>query len=272
MKPIFNTIAIASLMGLGLVGCGGDKAAETTPTTPAAETQAAPKPATGKKYTVITTGTADPFSMKDEKGILSGIDVDVIRAIGEAEGFEVEFFEEPWQKILPTIEAKQYDIAINGINYSDERNEKYGLSKPYFYNPSALMYKADSQVKPTKLEELSGLTVSVMKDAKQDLEVSAINGAKLDRMPNLYTAYKNMVQGKSQVVAYDMAVMQSLVNKHKDVPVTIVPYEDKSNKNTFNIFIVHKDNQELLQKINSGLDKLQQSGKIDEIRKKYVGE
>lgn len=257
------------LASVGLAGCG-ENATETTATQPTPATTAPAQ--AGTKYTVITTGTADPFSMKDEHGGMSGLDVDIIKAVGEVEGFSVEFFELPWQQVLPAIEDKEYDIAINGINYSDDRNSKYGLTNPYFYNPSAFMYKKDASVRPTTLAELEGIMVAVMESSKQDIEATAINGAKVVRTPNLYTAYKKMVSGEAQVVAYDLAVMQSLTKKHNNTGVVFVPYEDKANKNTYNVFVVHKENQALLNKINSGLDKLQKSGKLDEIRKKHLGE
>lgn len=279
MKFSINTLLAVSLMTFGLVGCGektvSEPAAETTnagntTTTPAASEPA--QPSIGVKYTVVTTGTAEPFSLKDERGALSGIDVDLINEIAKTEGFAVEFFELPWQQVLPAIEKGEYDIAINGINYSDERAAKYGVSNPYLYNPSAFMYKKDAPKQPMTLAEASGLTVAVMKDAKQDLEVSSVSGANVVHETNLYSAYKAMLSGKAQVVAYDMTVMQSLVKKHNDTSVSIVPYEDKSNKNTYNIMIVNKNNQELLTKINTGLDKLGKNGKLDEIRAKYLSE
>lgn len=273
MKFSLKTFLATSLMTIGLMGCG-DKTPTEAPasTTNTTEASAAPQPTTGKKYTVVTTGTAEPFSFKDERGTLTGIDVDLINEIGKVEGFAVEFFELPWQQVLPAVERGEYDIAINGINYSDERAEKYGVSKPYLYNPSAFMYKKDAMKKPMTLAEATGLSVAVMKDSKQDLEVSSVAGANVLRETNFFNAYKAMSNSKAQVVAYDMTVMQSLVKKMNDTSVTIVPYEDKSNKNTYNIMIVNKNNQELLTKINAGFDKLSQNGKLDEIRIKYLGE
>lgn len=274
----------AMCLALFLTGCGESSAPETT-AKPAQTEQPAPatteqKPEAtagtgalaGKTFSVVTTGTAAPFSLRDERGVLTGIDIEIIEAIAASGGFKIEFYEQPWQKILPAIENGDYDIAMNGINYSDERNEKYGLTNPYVYNPSALMYKKDAEVKPTKLEELSGLTIAVMKDAKQDGEVTPVPKTTIVRESNLYMAYKALVQGGVNVVAYDMAVMQSLVKEHNDQTVTIVPYEDKSNKATYNIFVVNKKNTELQQALNDGLDKLKANGKLDEITKKYLGE
>ena len=111
-----------------------------------------------------------------------------------------------------------------------------------------------------------------MVDSKQAIELSAINGIKLETTPNFYGAYKGFAQGQYQAMAYDMAVMKSLTLRYNDTTNVIVPYESESNKNAYNVFIVHKDNQELLQTLNSGLAKLKQNGKLDEIRKKYIGE
>lgn len=66
--------------------------------------------------------------------------------------------------------------------------------------------------------------------------------------------------------------MQHLAKEHKDTSVTITPYEDKSDKATYNVFIVKQDNQELLGKLNAGLEKIKANGKLDAISKAYVGE
>lgn len=272
MKFSLNAILATSLMSFGLVGCGDKAPSETSNTTNTTTSAEAPQPTSGKKYTVLTTGTAEPFSFKDERGTLTGIDIDLINEIAKVEGFSVEVFELPWQRVLPAIEKGEYDIAVNGINYSEERATNYGVSNPYLYNPSAFMYKKDAVKKPTTLAEATGLTVAVMKDAKQDLEVSSVAGANVLRETNFYNAYKAMLGGKAQVVAYDMTVMQSLIKKLNDTSVSIVPYEDKSNKSTYNVMIVNKNNQELLTKINSGLEKLTQNGKLDEVRVRYLGQ
>lgn len=282
MKVVFGG---AVLLVLTLTGCGESSPApstnaqppaeQTTASTPTPEENKAPvqvSPLAGKTLSVITTGTASPFSFKDEKGALKGIDIEIVEAVAASEGFKVNFFEKPWQEVLPSIERGEYDIAVNGINYSDERNEKYGLTDPYFYNPSAFMYKIDAASKPAKLTDLKGLTVAVMKDAKQDGEVSAIDGAVPVRETNLFMAYKALATNKVDVVVYDMAVMQSLLKEHRDDSVTVVPYEDKSIKGTNNVFIVNKHHPELLGAFNNGLAKLSASGKLSDIAKKYVGE
>lgn len=281
MRLVFGSTMLIALM---LAGCGESATPETTSAKPPAEpsTQSTPQnepqasmqdsPLANKTFSVVTTGTASPFSFRNEKGGLKGIDVDIIKAIAHAQGFQVTFFEKPWHDVLLGIESGEYDIAMNGINYSDERNEKYALTDPYFYNPSALMYKQELVAQPTKLADLAGMSVAVMKSSKQDDEVSAIAKTQVQRETNFYMAYKALVQNKVQVVAYDMAVMQSLVKEYDDKTVTIVPYEDKTNKATYNIFVVHKDNQVLQQALNDGLAKLRSDGKLDEIAKQYIGE
>lgn len=220
---------------------------------------------------VVTTGTAAPFSTRDKQGVLEGIDVDVMHAIGDLEGFQVEFFQEPWQKVLPNITSGKYHIAVNGINYTEERNQQYGVSVSYLDNPSAFMYRAENLNPPKYLADLHNLSVGVMADSKQDTQVSSVEGSHIVRYTNMYLAYKAMAKGEIDVVAYDMPAMQQLSNNYAEFAVKITPYEDLQEKTSGAVFIVAKDNMELLEKINAGIAKIKQSGELEAIKSKWLG-
>ena len=85
--------AMAALMAASMTACGGSK----TETTAAADTTAAESKAdettaaadTSDKTWVIATDTAfKPFEYTDESGNFVGIDMDILKAIAEDQGFK----------------------------------------------------------------------------------------------------------------------------------------------------------------------------------------
>lgn len=270
--------AFAAVCTLSACGQDAPKTASVAPeakseasTTPNPEaTNKQEKENAGEVVKVVTTGREPPFSMRDEKGEWSGIDIDVINAIGASQGFTVELYQEPWQEVLPSVASGEYQLAINAIKYSDERAGKYSLSNAYFYDPSAFAYKKDGEVKATTLAELAGLKVGVMTDSKQQADF-ANTQAQVMPYQNLFSAYRDMMQGKIDVVAYDMPVLQMTARDQAD-SLTIIPYESKDDKDAHTVVAVKQDNQVLLEKINRGIEELKASGKLDEIAKKYVGQ
>ena len=62
----FMKAALASVMGLSLVGCGSSSSSTSS-----------------KTYIIATDKTYAPFEMTDDKGELIGVDMDLIRAIAK---------------------------------------------------------------------------------------------------------------------------------------------------------------------------------------------
>lgn len=283
LTNFFGFSAIFSM--LFLVGCGGGSAESASDNSQPSQTEVstqttsdalASKPSSGtiKKYSVATMGVAPPFSFQDEKGQLSGLDIDILTAIGEAEGFQVDFYPEPFEQVFLELETGKHQIAINGISYTTDRDSKYGLSQSYFYNPSAMMYKMELPKQPKTLNELSGLTVAVVGGTKQAEQAKSVANATIKTYKTPFATYKAVMSGEADVTLHDLIPLQYSLSKEpkmKEIAV-VVPYESENDKATETVIVVQKDNQELLAQINSGIEKIKATGKIDEIRKKYLGQ
>ena len=80
---------------------------------------------------VGTEGTYSPFSFHDADGDLTGYDVEVITAVADELGLEVEFSETTWDSIFAGLEAERYDVIANQVTVNDERRAKYDFTEPY---------------------------------------------------------------------------------------------------------------------------------------------
>ena len=97
----FMALSMAAIMALTVAGCGS-KPAETTATgTTAAETAAnadttaaesaaeeETSAAASGKYIINTDTTFAPFEFENERGEMVGIDLDILQAIAQDQGFE----------------------------------------------------------------------------------------------------------------------------------------------------------------------------------------
>ena len=68
----FMKAALASVMGLSLVGCGSSSSTSS------------------KTYIIATDKTYAPFEMTDKKGKLIGLDMDLMRAIAKNQNFKIK--------------------------------------------------------------------------------------------------------------------------------------------------------------------------------------
>ena len=87
-------LLLALVMVLALTACGGGEA----------EDGGVPV------YEVLTEATYPPFDTVDEDGNIVGFDMDLIAAIGEDQGFKVEFVDMAFTALIPALEAGNGDI------------------------------------------------------------------------------------------------------------------------------------------------------------------
>ncbi|GAB2632169.1 substrate-binding periplasmic protein [Psychrobacter pocilloporae] len=274
MKQLYRILPV--VLSVGIFGCSNSSTPESTAAeNPPAEGQeefVSSLPDSAPVLKVATTGTMPPFSFQDDYGNMQGIDIDSIRALGEEEGFKVEFYKETWQNMFDTVESGSRDLAISGISYKDERDAKYGLSQPYFFNPAAIMY-AKPELNINSLDDLQGKNISAMEGSKQVDQAQQMG--KYNNFSTRTTAfllYEDLMQGKVDAILHDLPILQYTAKNHPEQKVTIVPYEGQDNPSAQQVILMAKGNTELINKINDGITKLKAEGKFKEIEARWLGE
>src|SRR5690625_4071681 len=75
--------------------------------------------ASGQTYVIGTDTTFAPFEFRQD-GELVGIDIDLMKAIAEDQGFSVEFRSLGFNAALQALQANQVDGVIAGMGITEE--------------------------------------------------------------------------------------------------------------------------------------------------------
>lgn len=275
MSNMFRMSCVAVMVGLA--GCsngqGNTQATEATEATIQKMMQqyVSPLPSNAPVVKVATTGTMPPFSYQDEYGNMMGIDVEVIRTIGEEMGFRVEFYQDTWANLFPSVVAGQRDLAISGISYNDERNGRYGLSDSYFINPSAVMYK-DANMQVNGLASLRGKRVAAMTGSKQEEQMIAVGGySELVSQPSTFLLFEALMQDRADAVLQDEPLLRYTAANYPQYELKITPYENPDDPGSQQVVLLAKGNTKLLAQVNEGIAKIKANGKLKAIEDKYLG-
>jgi ABC-type dipeptide/oligopeptide/nickel transport system ATPase component len=78
-----------------------------------------------------TEGTYAPFTFHDASGALVGFDVEIGRKVAEKLGVTPLFLEGKWDGLIAGLDAKRYDVVINQVGITQERQAKFDFSEPY---------------------------------------------------------------------------------------------------------------------------------------------
>lgn len=259
MKKISLFSLLFALMVFVLAACGSSDSDESN---------AASGDEGAKVYTVGIDTTYPPFEF--QKGDdYKGIDIDLITAIAEDQGFEIEFEAMDFSGIIPAMQAGQLDIAIAGMSITDERKETVDFSDPYFEAGLSLVV-AEGNTEITSLKDLKGKTVAVKKGttgAKFAVENQDKYGYEIVQVNDSTSMFQEVANGSSDALIEDYPVISYAIAQ-SDLKLQIVG--DRLNGDNYGIAVLKGENDELLQKINDGLAALKESGKYDEIISTYL--
>lgn len=224
----------------------------------------------GKVYKVGIDTTYPPFEY-EEDGEYKGIDVDLINAIAENQGFEIELNPMDFGGIIPAVQAGQLDVAIAGMSITDERKEVVDFSEPYFEAGLTLVAKAgNSDIK--SLEDLEGKTV-VVKTGTTGAEFAQENqeeyGYEITTLEDSPSMFQEVSNGNADVLIEDYPVIAyAIAESNLDLEIV----GERLNGDNYGIAVLKGENADLLEKINAGLQELRDSGEYDEILSKYISE
>ncbi|ASK62905.1 glutamine ABC transporter substrate-binding protein [Virgibacillus phasianinus] len=224
----------------------------------------------GKVYKVGIDTTYPPFEFQ-EGDDYKGIDVDLINAIAEDQGFEIELSPMDFSGIIPALQAGELDIAIAGMSITDDRKKVVNFSDPYFEAGLSLVV-ADGNSEITSLEDLKGKTVAVKKGttgANFAEENKDKYGYDIVQVNDSTSMFQEVANGTSDALIEDYPVISYAIAQ-SDLKLQLVG--DRLNGDNYGIAVLKGENDELLKKINDGLAALKESGKYDEILSTYLGE
>src|SRR5699024_12312134 len=111
-----------------------------------------------------------PLKFVDDSGEFVGIDVDILEAIAEDQGFDYELRSLGFDAAVQAVETGQADAVIAGMSITEERQQTFDFSEPYYESGTAFAVLDDSEYQ--SLEDLEGQSVAV-KTGTQGASIAA---------------------------------------------------------------------------------------------------
>lgn len=246
-----------------------DAAAEDTATEDAAADETAD--AADDKVWIIATDTVfRPFEFTDENGDFVGIDVDVLAAIAEDQGFKYELQSLGWDAAVAAVQAGQADGLIAGATIKQERIDSgWIFSDGYYDATQTFVVPEGSDIK--SFADLAGKNVAVKNGtAGADFAESLKDeyGFTTTVFEDSPTMYQDVILGNSAACVEDTPIMADSI-KTGNLALTI-PEGMESDGAPYGFAIMNADNQKLLDMFNAGLADIKANGKYDEIIAKYL--
>ncbi|WP_280422354.1 ABC transporter substrate-binding protein/permease [Nocardia carnea] len=215
---------------------------------------------------VGTEGTYPPFSFHDPGNRqLTGYDVDVIRAIADRAGWELEFVETQWDAIFPALDSGRIDVIANQVSVNDERRAKYGLSDTYTYSRGVIVRRTgDEQIRT--LDDLAGRTTA-QSSTSNWAQVARDAGARVEAVEGFAQAAALLTQGRVDAIVNDNIAVLDYLASTGATDIEIVG--DAGAETSEQVLAFRKDDTALLDQANRAIAALAADGTLATISQKY---
>ena len=220
---------------------------------------------------VATSGTLYPASYHDsEANELTGYEVEIMKELGKRLELDIKFVEMGLDGMLTSLNSGQVDLAVNDIEITEERQEKFTFSEPYKYSyGTAIVRKSDhsgiESLEDLKGKKAAGAATSVYMQVGRDYGAEEVI---YDNVTNdVYL--RDVDLGRTDVILNDYYLQKLALAAFPEFEIMIHP-AIKYHPNVQAI-IMKKDNEALLEQVNNVLADLHADGTISELSKQFFG-
>lgn len=217
---------------------------------------------------VAMEGSWSPWTFHDASGNLVGYDVEVANLIAQKLGVKAKFVESEWDSLLAGLESGRFDIIVNGVGVTFERKAKFSFSKPYAYNKTAIIVRADddrikSMVDLSKKKTANTIS-STYASLAQGYNAEVIGVDDFNQTIELLLSNRVDATLNAEVAFFDY------IKSKPNAKVKIAGYD----QNVENVAIPMRKAEEtktLKEAIDQALEQLQLEGELSKLSNKYFG-
>lgn len=217
-----------------------------------------------KTLSVATNADFPPYEYCENQEIV-GIDIEIARLIADELGMELEICNMSFDSIFDAVESGKTLISIGRVVMPEEESDKLAFSDGYMDVEYAIL--VTDKKKEIQVEDLSGKTIGT---------ADALHGEELakelcDEEPILYEkeedGIKALEQGKVDALVMDQKAARYYCSKSENLYIL----DQRSDDKKFVIATGIKQ-EDLLKDINDALTTMKETGELDKIVEKYLGE
>lgn len=215
---------------------------------------------------IAMEGTWAPWTYHDENDKLVGYDVEVAQGIADRLGVKASFVEGEWDGLLAGLDAGRYDIMVNGVDVTEDRQEKYDFSTPYAFNRMAVIVNNDN-ADISSMEDLNGKqTANTISSTYA--EVAESYGATVTGVDDLNQTIELLLSGRIDATLNAEVTYYDYMKEHPEAEIKIACLDENA---TSVAIPMPKNSGKLVEAVNEALADMAADGTLSALSEKYFG-
>lgn len=221
-----------------------------------------------KTYVIYSDNSFAPFEYYDEAAkSYVGLDMDILAAIAEDQGFKYEMHNEGFDASMGAVQSGQADAMIAGMTIKPDRAEIFDFSEGYFDDGQIMVVGKDSDI--DSLDDLKGKVVAAKTSTVSSEYCESVKdeyGFTMQYYEDSPTMYTAVINGANACCFEDRSVVGWAIKKEGLALKTI---GDVVNPGSYGFAVKKGQNAELIEMFNKGLANIKANGTYKKLLEKY---
>lgn len=206
-----------------------------------------------------------PYVYEDPKqpGTYLGFEKDIADAIGRKLNVEVRLVVKAWDTLVPELQRGSFDMAMNGIEDTEDRGRIVLFSDPYYVYTQQLTVRKDTD-SIHSLEDLEGKAVATLSGTAAEDILRAAPRIRVVTNPEIIYSYKDLEEGKVDAVLLDTPIAAAYGGANPKLKNVGEPFGTGRY-----VIAFRREDTELRDAVNDALRALKQEGELQRIYAKW---
>ena len=275
----FAMLLAALLLTTVFAACGGGKDAASGASQPggaassseaAGEESAQPADTGDGDNTLVMATNAffEPYEYYEGDDIV-GIDAEVGKAIADKLGMDFEISDVDFDAIIPNVQSGKASMGMAGMTVTEDRQKNVNFTRSYATAVQVVIVPEGSDI--AAIDDMAGKKIGVQQGTTGDIYCSApveedgFGEENVTRYNKGTDAVMALLTGKVDCVVIDNEPAKAFVAANEGLKILDTAYAEEEYA-----ICIAKDNEELLEKVDTALGELIDDGTVQKIVDKYI--
>ena len=228
----------------------------------------------GKKLHIGVDGTHPPFSHANLDGEISGLDIDVARAVCKLIKVDCTLEKFKWDNLIAALRAKKIDMVIATIRENPQNLKLVDFSTAYLQIPSAIIVTNTSKLSGIDVDDLRDKQIGVLKSSPHGEYIRTHRPATVLKLYEDEKEYfDDLINKQVDGVIGNPIVLDNWLQSKDGLRccrmLDTLPHDPQINGEGFAIAVA-KGNDNLLKRLNKALKTMAASGELAEIIRAHL--
>jgi polar amino acid transport system substrate-binding protein len=206
-----------------------------------------------------------PYAYEDPKkpGTYIGFEVDIGNVIARRLGVRIRLVSKPWDQLIPELQRGSFDMAMNGVEDTNDRKRIVLFSDPYYVYSQQITVRKETQ-DIHHLEDLKGKVVATLSGTAAEDILRGTPGVKVLANPDIHYGYWQLQERKVDAVLMDTPIAAAYGAPNPKLK----PAGESFSEGNY-VIAFRKEDRALRNSVNQILETMKRDGELKAIYTKW---